>query len=151
LEELEPIVPRRPLADGQTVNFKNLGSNEFMNDIGRIGLSRQFLTSSKEISTGFVLSEHSPKVFIVNCNDGINALDFSHTNPDKQVVSLYKKHSRCNQRWIFDKKPQGTIIRSPFNKLNLVLVQKDNMYTCVPWDDIEGTDLEKFAYWLIIN
>jgi hypothetical protein len=42
-----PREPHQPLSivEGQTVSFKNLGSNEFMNDIG---YSRQTLTSSKE-------------------------------------------------------------------------------------------------------
>ena len=154
LEELEPIVPRRPLADGQTVGFKNLGSNEFMTNSGRTqkkGGKSISLASSNAHEYKFQLSEYNnDDQFIIG--DGQNVLDFAHGHTIPKVVSYPVKHLGCNQRWVFEEKPNGKIIYSCRTiELKLVLVQKGDIYTCVPWDSIEGTDQEKFAYWLVSN
>lgn len=145
LEEFELFV-HQPLAAGQMVSFKNLGSNEFMND------TRQTLASSKEFSVKFLLSEYSPNVFIVNSDDGINVLDFAYGRM-RQDIYLFKKHFGFSQCWTFEKTPQGTIIHSCRGReeLILVLIQKGDVYTCVEWADIKDTEQEKFAYWQIIN
>ncbi len=154
MEELEPIVHRRPLADGQMVSFKNLGNNEYITNSGRTqkkGGKSISLAASNAHEYKFTLSEYNnDDEFIIG--DGSNVLDFAYGYAIPKVVSYPVKHLGRNQRWIFKEIPNGRIIHSCYkNELNLVLVQKGDIYTCVPWDSIEGTDQEKFAYWLVSN
>ena len=144
----------RPLAGGQTVSFKNLGSNKFMTNSGHLqqkGGKSISLDSSNMNEYKFQLSEYGNNdEFIIG--DGESVLDFAHGNAIPKVVLYFKKHLKSNQRWFFKKTPNGTIIHSCYKKeLNLVLIQNGDIYTCMSWDDIKGTDLEKFAYWLVSN
>jgi hypothetical protein len=157
LEFPETIVdepPARPRANQHVASFKNLGSNKFMTNSGRLqqnGGKSISLDSSNIIEYKFQLSEYGSKNHII-IGDGESVLDFAYGHTIPKVVLYPTKHLDRNQRWFFEETPNGTIIHSCYkNELRLVLIQNGDMYTCVPWDSIEGTDQVKFAYWLVIN
>jgi hypothetical protein len=157
LEFPETIVdePRaRPRNNQHVVSFKNLGSNKFMTNSGRLqqkGGKSISLASSNMNEYKFQLSEYGSKNHII-IGDGESVFDFAYGNAIPKVVLYPTKHLNRNQRWFFEETQNGTIIHSLYkNGLKLVLIQNGEMYTCVPWDDIKGTDLEKFAYWLVNN
>jgi hypothetical protein len=150
---LEPVV--RLLDYRQKAKIKNLGSNEYMINSGckqRKGGKSISLISSKEPRDKFILSEYG-NVNNIFIGDDENVLDFAYGNIIPKVVLYPIKHLGRNQRWIFEQTPNGTIIHSCYtDEFNLVLVQKGEIYTCVPWNDIkDDPEKVKFAYWQITN
>ena len=144
----EPPSSSRPLADGQTGSFKNLGSNEF------ITIDGEDVKKSDTPDTLYTLSGIDyPGQFYIGNEECSRFFHFASTHKVPDVVwsvGTYKKETKS--RWIFEKKSNCWLIYSCYKKeLNRVLIQNGDIYTCMSWDDIKGTDLEKFAYWLVSN
>jgi len=166
LKALEPAL--LPIANRQIVgskSFKNIGSGKYIS-------KGDFLTKSANSTSAADTSENNmffismykdnekdnEKEYIIN-GDAIKVLDLDRSNGT--TLLFYNKHKHYkkvpgdvgyNQCWKFDKTENGIIIVSCYNKpKNLVLIQKDNTFVCVPWKDIEDTEQEKFAYWQITD
>lgn len=158
-----------PIANRQIVgskSFKNIGSGKYISKGDFLTQSSNSTSAADTIENNmFFISiykdneKDNEKEYIIN-GDDIKVLDLSRKN--RTTLLLYTKHENynkvpgkigANQRWKFDKTENGIIIVSCYDqkKKNLVLIQKDNIFVCVPLEDIKDTEQEKFAYWQITN
>ena len=168
LKELEPAL--LPIANRQIVgskSFKNIGSGKYISKGDFLTKSKNSRTSAADTSENnmFFISMYkdNEEEYIINGDDNkVFDLDKKGEKPlllyTKHTHRLYTKPHRKkvqgevgeNQCWKFNKTDNGTIIVSCYSK-NLVLIQKDNTFMCVPWKDIEDTEQKKFAYWQITD
>jgi hypothetical protein len=167
LEKVD-IAPR-PISNRQMVGFKNIVTGKFISKGEQKTTLSNWSKSSDTIENNmFCIYNYKDNVdeYIISC-DNLKVFDLSRTekitykNTYQKPFIFYKKHEEynkilgdigTNQRWNIIETENGIMIRSCYNKANqLVLIQMDDTYMCMPWNDIKDTELAKLAYWIIIN
>jgi hypothetical protein len=161
-------IASHPISNGQMVGFKNSATGKFISKGEKKTRSSNWSKSSDTIENNmFCVSNYKDnKDEHIISSDNLKAFDLSRTdkipyqNTYQKPFIFYDKHEDynkifgdigTNQRWNIIKTKNGIMIRSCYNKSKeLVLIQKDDTYVCMPWNDIKDTELAKFAYWIII-
>lgn len=133
----------------QKAKIKNLGSNKFM------VISGENITSSTTPDSVFSVSDKFyPGQFFIG-NDNCRRFMYCAKSYYTTKFLMWSNGGYAKEttsRWAPKQTPNGWLIHSCFGKeLNLVLVQTDDTFACVPWDDIKDTEQEKFAFWEITN
>jgi hypothetical protein len=141
------------LTEQQTFKIKNIVYGQYMSfGDENVKVGDQVTPSNIPDSVFYLNKSNIRDQVLIGNKNCERFIHYANSHISKDIVWSFGKYIKdTKSRWILRETPDGWLIQSCYMKLNLVLIQKDNMYTCVPWEDIKGTDQEKFAYWLVIN